>query len=131
VRNNGQNENDQLTIQLDYINPLGENAKFETGLRRFVQNNTSIFNAFSLGQGGDATKLPLSNHYKFQEVVNAFYMTFSNKIDKLSYQAGLRAETSDFDGELVDRAQKFGYSYPTKLGISGMHCFPAFFLPRL
>ena len=130
VRNNGQNENEQLTIQLDYQNPLGENAKFETGLRRFVQNNTSIFNAFSLGQAGDETKLPLSNHYKFQEVVNAFYMTFSNKINKFSYQAGLRAETSDFDGELVDRGQKFGYSYPSKIKNIWDALFPSLFLTQ-
>ena len=82
VRNSGKNENDQLTVQVDYVNPIGENTKLETGVRTFVQNNTSIFNAYSLGQGNEETKLPLSNHYKFKEVVNAFYMTFSNKINK-------------------------------------------------
>jgi outer membrane receptor protein involved in Fe transport len=130
VRNSGNNESDQLTVQLDYVNPIGENKKFETGVRTFVENNTSIFNAYSLGQGGGETKLPLSNNYKFRQVINAFYMTFSNKINKFTYQAGLRAEMSDFDGELVDRAQKFGYSYPEKLKNIWDALFPSLFLTQ-
>lgn len=115
VRNSGENDNNQLTAQVDYENAIGENAKIETGVRTFIQNNTSIFNAFSLSQSGDETKLPLSNHYKYREMVNAFYLTFSNKINKFSYQAGLRAEQSKFDGELVDKGQKFGYKYPSSI----------------
>ncbi|MDB5245861.1 MAG: TonB-dependent receptor [Segetibacter sp.] len=130
VRNNGVNENDQLTIQIDYINPTGENSKFETGVRTFVQNNTSIFNAYSIAPSNEETKLPLSNHYRFKEVVNAFYMTFSNKINKFTYQAGLRAEASRFDGELVDRGQKFGYSYPDKLKNIWDGLFPSLFLTQ-
>jgi outer membrane receptor protein involved in Fe transport len=130
VRNNGKNENDQLTVQVDYVNPIGENKKLETGVRTFIQNNTSIFNAFAMAQTGEETKLPLSNHYKFREVVNAFYMTFSNKINKFTYQAGFRAETSKFDGELVDRGQKFGYKYPAKLANIWDALFPSLFLTQ-
>src|SRR5690606_11693873 len=31
VNNNGGGNNDQVTIQTDYVHPLGENAKFEAG----------------------------------------------------------------------------------------------------
>jgi outer membrane receptor protein involved in Fe transport len=130
VRNTGENENDQLTLQMDYVNPIGENSKFETGVRSFIQNNGNIFNAFSVGELGTETKLPVSNHYKFKEVVNAFYMSFSNRINKFSYQAGLRAETSRFDGELVDRGQKFGYSYPEKLKNIWDGLFPSMFITQ-
>ena len=130
VRNTGESKNDQLTVQVDYVNPINENAKFETGVRTFIQNNSNIFNAYSIGQIGDQTKLPLSNYYKYKEVVNAFYITFSNKINKFSYQAGLRTETSKFDGELVDKGQKFGYRYPDKLKNLWDGLFPSLFLTQ-
>jgi outer membrane receptor protein involved in Fe transport len=130
VRNTGKNENDQLTVQVDYVNPIGENSKIETGVRTFIQNNSNIFNAYAVGLVGDETKLPLSNHYKYKEVVNAFYFTYSNKVNKLTYQAGLRAETSEFDGELVDRNQKFGYSYPEKLKNIWDALFPSMFITQ-
>ncbi|MEJ7769619.1 MAG: outer membrane beta-barrel family protein, partial [Chitinophagaceae bacterium] len=130
VRNSGKSSNDQLTIQADYINPIGENAKFETGVRTYIQDNTSLLNAYSLAQSGIETKLPVSNNYKFKEVVNAVYGTFSNKINKFSYQAGLRVESSQFDGELVDKGDKFGYSYPAKLKNIWDALFPSLFLTQ-
>ena len=130
VRNNGNNENDQLTVQVDLENPVGENAKFESGVRTFIHSNTSIFDAYALDQAGAETKLPLSNHYKYKEVVNAFYLTYSNRINKFSYQAGLRAEQSKFDGELVDKGQKFGYDYPKNLRNIWDALFPSLFLTR-
>ncbi len=130
VRNVGDNSNDQLTLQVDYQNPIGDNAKIEAGIRRYNQNNTSIFNAYRIGQIGEETKLPLSNYYTFGEVVNAAYVTFSNKIDKFAYQAGLRVETSNFDGELIDKAQKFGYSYPEKIKNIWDALFPSLYLTK-
>jgi outer membrane receptor protein involved in Fe transport len=130
VRNNGNNENDQLTMQVDFVSPKGENTKFESGLRTFIQNNESVFNAYSIGPAGGETKLPLSSHYKFREVVNAFYFTYSNKINKFSYQAGLRAEQSKFDGELIDKGQKFGYDYPRNLSDLWEALFPSLFLTQ-
>lgn len=130
VRNAGENNSDQFTGQIDYVYPFSENAKLETGFRTFVQNNTSIFNSFLLDPNGEETKLPLSNHYKYKEAVNALYVTFSNKINSFTYQAGLRGESSDFQGELVDRGQRFGYKYPSKLGNIWDALFPSLFLTQ-
>ncbi|TDH28602.1 TonB-dependent receptor [Segetibacter sp. 3557_3] len=130
VRNTGDNENTQFTAQVDYVNPIGENAKFEAGGRAFIQDNGNIFEAFSIGQTGNTTRLPLSNHYQFKETVNAGYVTFSNKINKLSYQAGLRAEISKLDGEIVDKGQKFGYSYPSDFKRIWDGLFPSMFITQ-
>ncbi|MEO7801807.1 MAG: outer membrane beta-barrel family protein [Ginsengibacter sp.] len=130
VRNSGNNNNNQVTVQVDFVNPIGENAKLEAGVRSYSQKSTSLFNAFALSQGGIETKLPLSNNYKFQENVNALYATYSNKIKTFAYQAGLRIETSKFDGELVDKTQKFGYNYPAKLKNIWDALFPSVFLTK-
>ena len=46
------------------------------------------------------TKLPLSNNYEYDEMVNAVYTTYSGKRKNFSYQFGLRAEHSNFTGTL-------------------------------
>ncbi len=130
VRNVGINNNDQLTIQVDYATPVTENAKFETGARSFIQSNSSLFNAFSVSQTGAEVKLPLSNFYKYKETVYAAYATFSNKLNDFSYQAGLRSEISKFEGTLVDKAQQFGYSYPSSLKNIWDGLFPSLFLTQ-
>ena len=130
VWNDGSNDNDQLTVQVDFVNPNGEDAKFEAGVRSFINNFTSQFNAYAFDELGGSIKLPLSNNYKYRELVNALYATYSNKIDKIVYQVGLRAEQSRFDGELIDSAQKFGYEYPAALKNIFDALFPSVFLTR-
>ncbi len=130
VRNDGLGDNDQLTVQLDYVNPVGENGKIETGARTFISNFTSLFDAFSVGSTGSEVKLPLSNHYRYKEVVNAAYITYSNKVNTFAYQLGLRAEQSDFQGELLDRNQQFGYKYPASLRNLWDALFPSIYLTK-
>jgi outer membrane receptor protein involved in Fe transport len=130
VRNTGSNKNNQLTMQVDFVNPSGENSKFEAGLRTFINNFNSTYNAYSIDSSGSTTKLPLSNNYEYREWVNALYATYSNKWGKFSYQVGLRAEHSTFDGELLDSALKFGYEYPDGLENLFDALFPSIFITR-
>ncbi|RZK46549.1 MAG: TonB-dependent receptor, partial [Pedobacter sp.] len=129
VRNSGSNESDQLTIQTDFVNPLSENSKLEMGLRAFSQNNSNVFNAFSLNNATEI-KLPLSTNVKYDENVYAGYVTYSNKWKGIRFQAGLRGEYSQFDGELVDSAQKFGYKLPLDAGDIFDGLFPSLYLTR-
>jgi outer membrane receptor protein involved in Fe transport len=130
VRNSGNNNNDQLTIQVDFVDPKGEDNKIETGIRTYINDFTSEFNAFSQNNGSE-TKLPLSNNYKYREMVNAAYFTYTGKIAGVTYQAGLRAEHSKFDGQLVDSNFKFGYQYPNKIDNIFDALFPSLFLTKV
>ena len=129
VRNEGSNDNDQLTMQIDFVNPLGENAKLETGIRSYINNYQNKFSTFSMNNGAEIL-LPLSNNIEYREMVNAFYVTYSNKIKTFSYQAGLRAEQSDFDGKLLDKGQNFGYKYPDNFDQLFDALFPSLFLTK-
>jgi outer membrane receptor protein involved in Fe transport len=129
VRNHGENDNDQLTIQTDFSNPLTENSKLEMGLRAFRQNNANVYNAFSLNNASEV-KLPLSTNVKYDESVYAGYVTYSNKWKGIKYQAGLRGEFSEFNGELVDSARKFGYKLPSKMDEIFDGLFPSLFLTK-
>ena len=129
VRNGGVNGNDQLTIQADYVNPISEVSRLEMGLRFFNQDNTNVYNAFSL-RNSTETKLPLSTNVKYGEKVYAAYTTYSNKLGSIKYQVGLRAEYTKFDGELVDRAQSFGYRLPEDIGNLFDGLFPSLYLSK-
>ncbi len=129
VRNDGSDDNDQVTVQVDFIDPKGDHSKFEAGVRSFINNYRSTYNAYSVANGTE-TKLSLSNNYKYREMVNAAYGTYSNKVGEFTYQVGLRAEISKFDGELIDSAKKFGYSYPEKLDNIFDALFPSLFITK-
>ena len=127
VNNRGASNSDQVIFQADYADPIGENGKIELGVRSYHNLFNSRFDAFA-NSNGQQQKLPLSNNYEYKEMVNALYGTYSNKIGKFSYQAGMRAEYSRFNGLLVDSAFKFGYEYPSKLKNIWNALFPSLFV---
>ena len=129
VRNEGRNNNDQYTFQVDYVAPHGENAKLELGARSAINEQRSLFTSFSLANGQD-TRLPLGNNYAYRETINALYASWSNKIKTFSYQAGLRAEVSSFKGDLLDSAKQFGYDYPNSASRFFDALFPSLFLTK-
>lgn len=129
VRNSGDNDNEQLTLQTDFVSPFSEDSKLEMGLRFFRQNNANVYNAFSLNNATEV-KLPLSTNVRYNETVQAAYITYSDKWKGIRFQAGLRGEYSKFDGELVDSAQTFGYKLPLDIGDVFDGLFPSLYLTR-
>ncbi len=63
-------------------------------------------------------------------MVNALYLTYSNTIGSVSYQTGLRAEHSKFDGSLIDSGKNFGYTYPGNFKNIFDGLFPSLFLTK-
>lgn len=129
VRNEGSGRNEQFTFQSDYAHPFSEESKIEAGIRSYHNESRSFYNAFSVGNGTE-TKLPLSNNYKYNEMINAAYITYSAKNENFSYQLGLRGEYSRFRGELIDSAFKFGYEYPAAIKNIWDALFPSLFVTR-
>lgn len=97
------NEEDEenFLFQSDYIHPLGEEGKFETGVRvsnRIINNNYSV----EVRDEGEMFSIvdSLNNDFLYNEAIYAAYVMYGNKIGDFSYQAGLRAEYSDIGTEL-------------------------------
>ncbi len=111
-------------MQTDYSNPLKENQKIEFGARVAIRDfendlNQSFFN-YSTGKYEISPRI--TNRYKFTDKVYAAYSTYSFKVKKWSYQLGLRAESSDYDGTLklkskagVDSNLSFLVKFPLSL----------------
>lgn len=79
------NNRENTTINLDYTNPLTENIKLEVGLEARIQNTKNDYDT--------STDLISNSDFFYNRDIYSAYATFGQKIDKWSYQVGVRAET--------------------------------------
>ncbi|MGQ0739775.1 MAG: TonB-dependent receptor domain-containing protein [Bacteroidota bacterium] len=121
-RQDGKGSNENFTFQADYINPINDKSKFETGARISVRNVDNRNDFFLISSSGTAIYSPLlSVNYNSTDKVYAAYANYSNQIKNFGYQLGLRAESSDYQGRLPDKNQVFNIEFPVSL-------FPSVFL---
>lgn len=108
-------ENDEkeknTIITLDYVHPINKDGKFEVGMRTQLRKITSNYLVEDFIDDM-WQKLPnFSNQFKYDENVLAAYTIFGSKINKFSYQVGIRAEYTDYTTELVETNQKTPREY--------------------
>ncbi len=106
-----------LTLQADYENPITEDTKLEAGVRSAIRNfrndNLQYKKNPQTGQFEPITSV--SSRYKFTDQVHAAYATYSFKVKRWSYQLGLRVESSNYDGTLLDKDSSFKVAFPLSL----------------
>lgn len=121
----GNGKNKFLTIQTDYVHPFDTKTKLEAGLRMNTQHLVSNTNTYYDTSGtGDFYLVPAaSTNYENTNNVYAAYISFTSGFKNFGYQAGLRAESSNYTGELLDTKENFSNSYPISL-------FPSLFLSQ-
>jgi ferric enterobactin receptor len=122
---NGDGTNKFLTIQTDYVHPFDAKTKLEAGLRLNTQHLVSNTYTYMDSAGdGNFQEIPAaSTNYQNTNNVYAAYVSFTSAIKDFGYQAGLRAESSNYDGELLNTKEYFSNSYPISL-------FPSLFLSQ-
>ena len=114
-----------LTIQSDYVMPVNKNSKLEAGVRVAIRSRVNDNNNYVYDDNlGDYVVIPsaVSNYINTNNVYAA-YGTYSSAIKDFSYKLGLRAESSDYNGELINTGAKFANKYAASL-------FPSLFLSQ-
>ncbi|MEO8824186.1 MAG: TonB-dependent receptor [Ginsengibacter sp.] len=115
-----------LTLQTDYSLPFGKQkqSKLETGLK-FQQHITNQNNDNFRGTGtGNLVKIPSgTNDYQSTDNVIAGYVDVKSTIKNFGYELGLRAESSNYNGDLTNTGEQFSNKYPVSL-------FPSLFLSQ-
>ncbi|MBI2730855.1 MAG: TonB-dependent receptor [Sphingobacteriales bacterium] len=124
-RIDGGGNNTFLTSQLDFTNPVTDKMKWEMGVRSQIRTFESEQLNYYTPAGGNEVYIPnISNKYKYKDYVFAGYVTYSQQTKKnLSFQLGLRAESSKYDGEQQLTKQTYSNSFPLSL-------FPSIFLTQ-
>ena len=112
-----QNE-DSALLQIDYVHPLGETIQYEAGYRG---NCRDIFNSFFLEQTDFKNNIPtevlLDNNFNYKEFVNAAYVQYGQKFNKVSLLTGLRYEYTSVEIDQADasapKKSNYGNLFPT------------------
>lgn len=100
-----------LSFKADYVHPLKKNATFETGLKSsFVKTDNDIL-LYTIVNGIEAYDSTRSNHFIYDENINAAYINYSKEYKKISFQLGLRAEQTRTNGKQVTSGEQFERNY--------------------
>lgn len=104
------------------MNPVGKNAKVETGLRTSFRDMINDYIVTEKQPNGLFAVMPgFLNKFIYKENITAAYAIFGDKINKFSYQLGIRGEVTDIQTELERTAEKIPVITQT--------CFQACILP--
>ncbi|MFM2290266.1 MAG: hypothetical protein RIS29_79 [Bacteroidota bacterium] len=120
----GGSEN-EYELKIDYTKKFSENSKLEAGMESnysHQQSNTSGVNHF--------TEKPIDsyfNNFDYEEQIHAAYLTYGGKIDKFTYQAGLRGEY--YSKWFTNTARENGVNIPQEVSpIDYWQAYPSLFI---
>src|SRR6187200_897334 len=99
------------TAKVDYVKPLKKKAKFETGFKTsFVTaDNDALF--FDMSSGSPVEDVNKTNHFFYDENINAAYFIFKKAYKKIDFQVGLRAENTNVKTRQVKGDIRWDSSY--------------------
>ena len=129
---NGSTPSWMYTYQADFVNPINDYTKFETGVRSYMQRSFSTQQTFNKDSVGDLVPFTtLTNNYNITNLTNAAYVNYSSKVFGINYQAGLRFEESYYKGNITNKDISFSYMYPDAKLNKLQYCFfPAVYFSK-
>ncbi len=94
------------SLKSDYVHPLKNGARFEAGIKSsYVKNDNLV--EYLRWDGADWVNDSRTNHFKYDENINAIYANYSAKVKKWSFQTGLRLENTNAKGLQVSNDSAF------------------------
>lgn len=95
----------QTTVNVDYVNPLNDKTKIETGIeiRLFDSDIDYMSNGQSFSSTGTIIPTP-STDFDYNRDIYSAYFTYGKTFEKWNYQVGVRAEQVN---ETADALQTF------------------------
>ena len=107
TRNENRSINQEYTVQLDYVEPIGDKFKFETGVKNISRTVTSDFQLFRTQANGEFVPVQganVNNQLRYLQNVSAGFISGLAELpSKFTIQAGLRYEyttiSANFAGE--------------------------------
>ncbi len=96
TKNENISFNKEFTLQLDYVEPIGKKAKFETGLKNISRTVTSDFQLFRRQNNGPYSAVQgasVNNFFRYEQNVSAGYVSGLIELPSdVTIQAGGRYE---------------------------------------
>jgi hypothetical protein len=109
------------TAKVDYTHPMKGRARGEAGLKTSLVKTDNIADFADENNNILTVNNEFSNHFKYNENINAAYLNYSREQKKISYQAGLRYENTTIHGDQLGNAvhkdsvfvRKYNSLFPT------------------
>lgn len=131
--NIGGSRYDQITLQADFTEPLGENDKLEVGIKSNWKRDNTYLDAFVSSPliGSDVLDTSLTNDYGITDIINAAYVNWQHRLnERWSMQAGFRFEQTWFETNIRNKDITFSYKYPDGTENLAKALFPGLYLSR-
>ncbi|MGE5456839.1 MAG: TonB-dependent receptor domain-containing protein [Methanococcaceae archaeon] len=83
-----------ITFKTDFVSPVGEGGKFESGYKGIFRQRNLNYNVenYDYGVSNWVNDINQSNDFQYNEQIHAAYVMYSDNISKFKYQLGLRLE---------------------------------------
>ncbi len=103
---------DVYSARIDYIHPLKKGAKLEAGFKSSVVRTDNDAKYDSIQSGRPVHDINRSNHFIYEENINAAYLNFSAPLTKkINAQLGLRVENTNAKGTQITTSEQFDRHY--------------------
>ncbi|WP_029275846.1 TonB-dependent receptor [Pedobacter borealis] len=89
---------DIYTAKMDYSHPLENKWKLDAGVKTAYTKTDNIADYFNTASGKTSADYEKSNHFLYEENINAVYLNMSREGKRFSLQAGLRYENTVSNG---------------------------------
>lgn len=94
------------TFKTDYSHPLPQDQTFETGYKISYSQTDNIADYADIIADQPIPNYDTSNHFKYDEMINAVYVNYSRNFRRFSVQAGLRLENTVSKGNQLGNVLK-------------------------
>lgn len=103
---------DVYSARADYIHPLKKDARFEAGVKTSVVRTDNNARYDSIQYGQVIPDFNRSNHFVYEENINAAYVNLSTPLSKkITAQLGLRVENTNAKGTQKTTGENFDRHY--------------------
>lgn len=98
-------------FKTDYTHPFRKGYKLDAGYKVSFTQTDNVAEYANLINGEELPDYDKSNHFKYQESINAGYLNFSKSFKRFAFQTGLRAEYTVSDGRQLGNILKPASSF--------------------
>ncbi|MES2678718.1 MAG: outer membrane beta-barrel protein [Bacteroidota bacterium] len=99
------------SAKMDYVHPFAKKHKLEAGVKSsFVSSNNDVkfYNVLNGLQIPDSDR---SNHFIYNENINAAFMSLAMELSNWDFQGGLRTEHTNTKGKQIATGETFARNY--------------------
>jgi len=95
----------------DYSQPLPYKISLSAGIKSSYTKTDNVASYFNTQDNITTPDYNRSNHFRYEEMINAAYLNLNRNFGRLSVQTGLRGELTRSDGHQLGNAQKPASSF--------------------